>query len=348
MSIRSPKSYLEKVLYNKIDNIKFSKRPKVSSDKFQIPRIQEYFNIVYFNYNVSQLRKISRFYKQKVSGNKKQLVYRLYNFLKFSKDAGKIQALYRGYLRRRYNHLQGPIWLTRKSLNSTDFLSLAPIHKIPYAQFFSYVDGDGKEYGFNIKSLYNLIRVNHPAKNPYNRCIIPTIVLENFYDLLRIARIVKEPIVLTINNETAHLSLKKRTHLKAVSLFQKLDNLGHTTDTRWFMNLNKEKLIQFLRELVDIWNYRSELQLFQKKRICPPYGNPFMGINMTSLSAANIVTIQQTGLGIIENFVTKANNHDDQSLGAFYVLGALTIVSPTAASSLPWLFESFTPHNASN
>ncbi len=112
------------------------------------------------------------------------------------------------------------------------------------------------------------------------------------------------------------------------------------------MNLNKDKLIQFMKELLDIWNYRSDLHFVQKKRICPPNGNPFIGINMTSLLTANIVTIQQTGLGIIENLVTKAVNRDDQSLGAFYVLGALTIVSATAASSLPWLFESFTPHNA--
>jgi len=346
MSLRSPKSFLEKVLYNKVKNIKFSKRPKVSSDDFYVPSIQEYFNILYFNYNVSQLRKIARFYKQKVSGNKKQLVYRLYNFLQFSKDAIKIQALYRGYLRRRYNHLQGPIWLTRESVNATDFLSLGSINNIRYCQFFSYTCGDGKNYGFNIKSLYNLIRVKQPAKNPYNRCVISPKVQENFYDLLRVARVIREPIILTINDETAHLSLKKRTHLKAVSLFQKLDNLGHTTDTRWFMNLSKDKLIQFMKELLDIWNYRSELHFIQKKRICPPNGNPFIGINMTSLLTANIVTIQQTGLSIIENLVTKANNRDDRSLGAFYVLGALTIVSTTAAGSLPWLFESFTPHNA--
>ena len=346
MPLRSPKSFLEKVLYNKVENIKLSKRPKISSDDFHIPSIQEYFNILYFNYNVSQLRKIARFYKQKVSGNKKQLVYRLYNFLKFSKDAIKIQALYRGYLRRRYNYLQGPIWLTRKSVNTTDFLSLGSINNIPYCQFFSYACDDGKNYSFNIKSLYNLIRGKQPAKNPYNRYIIPSKVQENFYNLLRVALIIREPIVLTINNETTHLSLKKRTYLRAVSLFQKLDTLGHTTDIRWFMNLNKDKLIQFMKELLDIWNYRSELHFVQKKRICPPNGNPFIGINMTSLLTANIVTIQQTGLGIIENLVTKAVNRDDQSLGAFYVLGALTIVSATAASSLPWLFESFTPHNA--
>ena len=54
-------------IYEKLDNIKLSKRPKVSSEEFQIPSVFNYSHIIYFNYNVSQLRSISRFYKQKIS-----------------------------------------------------------------------------------------------------------------------------------------------------------------------------------------------------------------------------------------------------------------------------------------
>ena len=32
---------------------------------------------------------------------------------------------------------------------------------------------------------------------------------------------------------------------------------------------------------------------------------------------------------------------EHKALGAYYVLGALTIVNETAATSLPWLFQSF-------
>ena len=46
-------------------------------------------------------------------------------------------------------------------------------------------------------------------------------------------------------------------------------------------------------------------------------------------------------LDIIEIFVTQGEDTDARSLGTYYVLGALTTVSHSAAVSLPWLYESF-------
>ena len=332
-------------IYEKLDNIKLSKRPKVSSEEFQIPSVFNYSHIIYFNYNVSQLRSISRFYKQKISGNKKQLVYRLYNFLKLSKHIIKIQALYRGYLRRLYNRLQGPAWRDRECVNTTDFLSLKTVTNIPYHQFFSYTCIDGQIYGFNIMSLYNLIKKNKVRKNPYNRLIIEEYTIKDVFLLIKIAKILNEPMIISIKNETANLSLEKKIQLKTLSLFQKLDSLGHTTDTRWISNLSRIKLIRWIKELRDIWNYRSELVNSKKRSICPPNGDPFIGINISSLGDANIMTLRRTCLCIMENLIMRSSNSDDQALGAFYVLGALTIVSIDAANSLPWLFESFNPNN---
>ena len=42
----------------------------------------------------------------------------------------------------------------------------------------------------------------------------------------------------------------------------------------------------------------------------------------------------------IENFITKGINEDYRTLGVFYILTALTLVSEKAAQSLPWLYES--------
>ena len=44
---------------------------------------------------------------------------------------------------------------------------------------------------------------------------------------------------------------------------------------------------------------------------------------------------------IINDFVSLGTADNYKSLGAYYVLGALTLVSQNAASSMPWLFESF-------
>ena len=43
----------------------------------------------------------------------------------------------------------------------------------------------------------------------------------------------------------------------------------------------------------------------------------------------------------MEKFVNSGINNDSKSLWAYYVLGALTLVNTEAATSIPWLFQSF-------
>ena len=94
----SPCTYLQKKLYENIDKFKKKKRKKVSKEEFEIPEYEDYEKIVELNYNVSQLRSIARYYKQKISGNKSQLKRRLYNYLKYSLYAIKGQRCFRGHL----------------------------------------------------------------------------------------------------------------------------------------------------------------------------------------------------------------------------------------------------------
>ena len=44
---------------------------------------------------------------------------------------------------------------------------------------------------------------------------------------------------------------------------------------------------------------------------------------------------------MIEQLITKGVDEDSRKIGAYYVLGALTIVNVDAAASLPWLYETF-------
>ena len=77
-------------------------------------------------------------------------------------------------------------------------------------------------------------------------------------------------------------------------------------------------------------------------RICPPTGNPFLGINVLNLRFIDdIIKLKIIVLNIMENFIYAARDETYQNLGAMYVLGALTIVNENAASALPWLYESF-------
>ena len=42
----------------------------------------------------------------------------------------------------------------------------------------------------------------------------------------------------------------------------------------------------------------------------------------------------------MEKMVNIGVDKDSKALGAYYVLGALTLVNEEAATSLPWLFQS--------
>jgi hypothetical protein len=53
----------------------------------------------------------------------------------------------------------------------------------------------------------------------------------------------------------------------------------------------------------------------------------------------NLDDVRKYNLEILEKFVNSGVDRDNKCLGTYYVLGALTLVSEDAATSLPWLFE---------
>ena len=281
----SPGIFIQTHYYEKINFKKPDRRKKISEDDFTVPSYKEWHLLETINHNVSQLKKMARVYKQKVSGNKNQLVARIYNYLKLSYYARKIQLKWHDYLRRKFNRLKGEACFHRQCTNSTDFLTLNKVEKIPYNQFFSYKDDDGFIYGFNIKSIYNLKEKNaHPTTNPYNRKILPHKVLENVDKYIHLSKLLGEHVLINLQDKNTIISKKKKLELRAISLFHKIDSFGHITDSQWFMNLHKPQLIRFIRELFDIWNYRAQLAISVKCLICPPNGRPFMGINLGDIS----------------------------------------------------------------
>ena len=341
----SPRTYLLKNIYEPLYVPKPDRRKKISADDFYIPTFSEWGLFITTNYNVSQLKKMARFYKQKVSGNKKELVTRLYNFLKLSNHTIKIQSLWRGYLRRKYNYIKGFENNPKRCTNITDFLSLTELDTLSYPQFFSYKDEDGFIYGFDIKSIYNLVTSNAILSNPYNRKLFPKNVIDNINNCIRLSRVLNEKISIDLHDGAVEFSPQKRMELKAISLFHKIDSFGHITDSKWFLNLHKENVVKFLKELFDIWNYRAQLSQDIKYLICPPNGRPFNGLRINNLHHKTEFLLKKLALTVIENIITKSTQLEQQSLGAFYVLGALTLVSQESADSLPWLYQSVV-HNS--
>jgi hypothetical protein len=320
------------------------KTSKVSEDKLSIPTIKTYNDLVYNNYNVAQLKGFAKHYKLKITGNKPQLVNRLYTYLYLSSYIIKIQKVFRSMLVRKYKQLHGPASLNRKlCTNTEDFISMEPVEEINFHQFISYKDFDGFIYGFDINSLHNLfLKSDSEIKNPYNRNLIPETLFKDIRSLIRLGRILKININLNFEDNIKNVSNEKAIELRALTLFQNIDALGNYSNSNWFLSLNRNQLIKFIRELMDIWNYRAQLSIETKRDICPPIGDPFRSLSIQYIvNEQNLWNIKKVMLEIMEKLVNCGIDRDNKALGAYYVLGALTLVNGEAATSLPWLFQSF-------
>ena len=324
--------------------IKKVKRDAVVDDDFVIPKYHEYQKLKSCNYKVKYLKDICRHYKQKVSGNKHELVVRIYNHLWLSSNIVKIQMLWKKHLLKIYNDMRGPARFNRKlSVNDTDFFTMEDIATVPYSHLYTYKDDTGQIYAFEIASLFNLfLKGTSQTTNPYNRAHFPSHVRDDLKRILRICKIFGDDIDVSIE-DTEIIPVAKQLELRAIGLFHDIDSLGNYTDSGWFNNLDRNLLIRFVRELGDIWHYRAQLSHQVKREICPPAGNPFGVLNMRALPVYPFEQLKRIALNIIEVMIKHGITESNRTLGANYVLCALTLVSAEAATSMPWLFQSVAP-----
>ena len=116
---------------------------KVTDDCISIPTIKNYDDLTKYNYNITQLKIIAKHYKLKISGNKPQLISRIFSYLYFSSYSIKIQKIFRGMLVKKYKLVHGPAAINRKLCNNAeDFITMEPVEEINFHQFLSYKDLD--------------------------------------------------------------------------------------------------------------------------------------------------------------------------------------------------------------
>ena len=338
---------VEEYLSGFADTRKSKSNKKMTDESFRMISMSEYDLVKTNKYKVSQLKAICKFYQMKVSGNKEELITRIYNYLKNSLYAIKIQRRARGHLLRKYIHSCGPSLKNRKlCINDTDFASLEPVGEIPFNQFFSFTDDKNNIYGCDIVSFYGLLqkktiavnKSNKVALNPYTREVINNELRSKFSLRLRLARVNRiEHIVIEEPEIVDHV---KQMEFKVIELFQYINELGNYADSKWFTDLSKNMTIIFIREMYDIWTYRAQLSTSVMREIVPPHGNPFTGASLHLAQSQSEEYVKKQAVRIIELMVKSGHTEENRSLGAFYVLSALTLVSDPARIALPWLFQS--------
>ena len=319
--------------------MKSRKRRRVKDEEYEVLIPGQQDKLHTRNYRVTQLKDMCRYYKLRLSGNKDELTKRVHSHLYFSQYAAIIQRNVRKYLLRSYLKAKGPAFIKRKlCVNDSDFFTMEDVKDIAHEQFISYKDIDNMVYGFDVLSLHNMIaKSSPPYRNPYNRNELPKTLIENCKKVERLSFFFGETNVVIEEEEVVDET--KLLELRTLTLFQEINNLGNYADHNWLWSLNRLHLVRYIRELYDIWAYRANLNNEVKRQICPPTGNPFLGVPLHALPTLDRNRLRQASISIIQSMVLRSTDGPTRALGANYVLSALTIVNENAAMSLPWLYQ---------
>ena len=135
-------------------------------------------------------------------------------------------------------------------MNQSDFFSLEELNDIENSQFYSFKDADGFIYGFDICSLYNMIVIEKILDNPYNRKKLPRHkIMRDLKVLVKRGKIFNEAPNIKLESNLNELSPKKQIELKALELFQNMEQRGFITNQIGFYNYLDYISERFLREL---------------------------------------------------------------------------------------------------
>jgi len=366
-----PLNYEQPYIYNEILNVvanepvanvdapppqeekkKRSCKIKVSSKRcdtsVSIPKFSEYDSFMQHEHKVAELKEICKHHGIKCSGTKQELKQRIYTYLIQSNFITRIQRIVRRNFYKMHARMSGPAYHDRSlCVNDTDFYSMEPVRDISKNQFISVKDDAGMVYGFDIMSLYTYYMsetkngnasMSTPLTNPYNRMPLPLSLRKQMTRKIFLTHIIGVKCTIEVEPEPV-LSIQQQDENTLFAAFQRINSHGHYADSAWFSELNFIGIMRFMRELADIWNYRAQILPHLKQEICPPNGDPFRHIDLRGFHVQPDL-IRHHGIQLVNTFVTSGINRDSQSLGAYYVLSALTLVSQPAQAAMPWLYES--------
>ena len=300
-----------------------------------VPKLYKYGEVLNTRLTLNDLKVLKKACNIKGVYNKKELAIILYNTMRIHYSLGVIIRSYRNYKLKKYELLLG---LENEYVNTEDFESLESLSLMDKHDLMG-VREEGKVYGFDIVSFENLLlKYKENAFNPYTRTLLDADARRRFKEIIYLKRLFKYGT--RIKREKAKDTIESRLE----NVFYKINELGNYADSCWVQELTKERLIKFMYELADIWEYRANLSQQSKRRIYA-HLNPFSDLRMSRLPIDTMEVLQQKVIKIIERFISS-EEQEHASLGAFYVLGAITLVNNNAAEALPWLYQSFYHANA--
>lgn len=323
------------------------------------------------------LKMVCKEFKLKVMGKKADLVERIVRNHSCMVAGSFLQDKVKRAIARRWLKLHGPALFDKSScVNDMDLMG-ADIADLPMDQMFSFAD-NGFVYAFDIATFGSLIVKNYQKdkiKNPYTRDDIQYDVFSDFKNLILYSALLKRKFytvhpdettnggdsqvntTTTVANNTITITHSVQNGVVNVevdmtteeiddelrSLFYVVDSYGYYTNPDWVINMSSGQLRGFLRDMMEIFNFRANLTHNAMTRIINPTG--ILERNSNGFRQWLRVTFDEDVLKrkvceFMKKLVMTGVEQGDRDLGTLYVLTALTLNSPDAASAMPWLYES--------
>jgi hypothetical protein len=272
-------------------------------------------------------------------GSKNNMIFELKSYFettnKYIVDTKKIiivQSIYRRWsvLRR------------KKCTNDSDILTMDSIYEIPIQYFYIFNDKvTKKKYGYDIRIFGSILYdpTNNPkfvAKCPYTLRpfeIAEIVCIEKYIEKLKASGV-------SLEIEKPKMTKEQEIRHKCVDIFTRIDLLDNYTNSEWFLNLDVKKLLDFYDTAKDIWSYRIQMPLENKKKIIQD-GIAFTMPRSYLAKLPSKLALQNIVLREMDRFISEGVNREEKKLGAMLMLTALVEVSNEAAQALPHLVQVF-------
>ena len=235
-----------------------------------------------------------------------------------SRDMKYIVALQGAYRKRQETKLllllHGPAAILREACNNTeDFYTFDEIKDIPQEYFFSYMDDNNIIWGFDIRSLNELLQ--NSTENPYTRVEIPPKTRKNIK--IRTTAMINDGLK-TTHDKTISNDKNVIIYQRVIDLFSRIEYVGLSCNENWLISLSLNNLKRVYRNMEDIWNYRLQLTREDKLRLSPPNGVNFNRLRAIqhSHSREDIIDILITDVSRFEN----SQDPNDTKLGYMYFI----------------------------
>lgn len=309
---------------------------------------------------VLELKAYAKTLEIRVSGNKDELKQRIKSHINNTYLAIKIQSLIRRKLVYMWFALKGS---TKDCVNDSDFYTLEPLDEIPLLYYMQY-KGPTVNYGFNILSLCSLAVKHKKFDNPYTREHMQSNVMSKIIRLTNILfpnnELMNEiknlydgkdssnalhglmmPVVSTSLQRQNPLFMRLNSlplEQRVTELFMAIDALGNYTQKEWLLQMEVSRIRYTIIKVYTIW---QRIPAEQRAKVSPhvsPFNRQIMAnMNGEQTRTEALECIVKMG----EVLVHSATEREDRVMGAMYFLIGLTMASPDARLSLPWLHDSY-------